>query len=81
MTTAKSSSIIQINLKRHFYKDDDRGWTYSTHGRHTKWVLNLVVKRPLLDSSRRLEDNIKIHLKVLGYDEVNWIDLFQFEDF
>jgi hypothetical protein len=34
-------------------------------------------KRPLGRSRRRLEDNIKMYLKEIGWEGVGWIDLAQ----
>jgi hypothetical protein len=37
-------------------------------------------KRPLERSRRRLEENIKIDLKEIGWDGMDWIDLAQNRD-
>jgi hypothetical protein len=34
-------------------------------------------KRPLRRPRRRWEDNIKIHVREIGVDEANWIQLAQ----
>jgi hypothetical protein len=38
-------------------------------------------KRPLGRPRRRLVDNIKIHLREIGWDGVDWIDLAQDRDY
>ena len=38
-------------------------------------------KRPLGNPRRRLEDNIRMHLKEIGIDTRNWADLAQDRDY
>jgi hypothetical protein len=37
-------------------------------------------KRPLGRPRRRLVDNTKIHLREIGWDSMDWIDLVQVRD-
>jgi hypothetical protein len=56
----------------------------STHGRknmHTKfWWEAVKEKDPIGGSKHRWEDNIKIDLKEIGWQDVDWIYLVQNRD-
>jgi hypothetical protein len=58
------------------------GWACSTHGRHEKSIQILIGKpegkRPLgRRSRRRWEDNIRMDLKEIVWEGVDWIYLAQ----
>jgi hypothetical protein len=61
-----------------------RAYTYSAHG-ETRNAYRIVVrkpegKRPLGRRRRRWVDNIKIDLREIGWNDVDWIDLAQDRD-
>jgi hypothetical protein len=59
---------------------DDTGGAYSTHERDEKCVILIGKpewKRSLGRPSRRSEDNIKIDLREIGWEGVDWIHLVQ----
>jgi hypothetical protein len=51
-------------------------WTSNIHGEHEKWPKNLVGKHKRNTthggSRGRLEDNIKMHFKEIGCENVEW---------
>jgi hypothetical protein len=60
------------------------GRAYSTNGENRKAYKILVGKldgkRPLVRSRRRWVDNIKMDLREIGWDCMDWIDLDQDRD-
>jgi hypothetical protein len=58
-------------------KEDEVGWTCDTHGGGERCLQVLVGrpegKRPLGRPRHRWEDNIKMYLREIGIDGVNWI--------
>jgi hypothetical protein len=55
------------------------GETRSTHGTDEKYKQNLN-GRPLGRHRRRWEDNIRMDLREIGWEDVNWIHLAQDRD-
>jgi hypothetical protein len=55
--------------------------THMREGRHVYTVLiwKREGKRPLRRYRCRCEDNIKMYLREIGIDEVNWIDWLRIE--
>jgi hypothetical protein len=60
------------------------GWACSTNGENRKaytiLVGNLEEKRPLGRPIRRWVDSIKIDLREIEWDDVDWIDMAQDRD-
>jgi hypothetical protein len=65
-------------------KEDEMGRACSTNGRKRNAYMILVGKpegkRPLGRPRRRWVDNIKIDLREIGWDGMDWIDLTQGRD-
>jgi len=63
------------------YKEDETDGSCSTHG-EMKNVYKILVgkpdrKSPLGRTRRRCEDNIRIDLREIGWEDVDWIHLAQ----
>jgi ribosome biogenesis protein Nip4 len=60
------------------------GGACSTNGGEEECIYNIVGKpegkRPLRRPRRRLVDNIKMNLREIGWDAVDWIDMVQVKD-
>jgi hypothetical protein len=65
-------------------KEDKMGRAWSTNGEKRNAYRTLVEnpegKRPLRRPRRRWVDNIKIDLREIGWDGMDWIDLAQDRD-
>jgi hypothetical protein len=64
-------------------KKDEMARACSTHemrNSHKIWLESLKGKRPLRRPTCRWEDNIKMDIKDMGWESVNWINLAQDRD-
>jgi hypothetical protein len=71
-----------VLFTKYFYRDqikkEEIGGAHSLHGRNEKCNRNLAGSNGSLERHRyRLEDNIKIDLKEIGYEYMNWIHVSQ----
>jgi hypothetical protein len=67
--------VHEVRVK---FKKDEMGGAYSAHGSMTNAYTILVGKpegRGHSEDVRRWEDNIKINLRKIGLEDVNWIHL------
>jgi hypothetical protein len=69
-----SARIEQRDLLLHYYK------TYFSHLFESVLMGKPEGKRPLGRPRRRWADNIKINLREIGWDDVDWIELGQDRD-
>jgi hypothetical protein len=68
-----------VNSKRNQIKENEMADVCVEHGGDEKRIQNFSRKnrRPLGGPRRRWENNIKIDIKDIGYEGVNWIHLVQ----
>jgi hypothetical protein len=81
---ARLEALISLAIFMNNQVKNEIGRAYSTHGDKSNAYRILVekpeVKRPLGKPRRRWENNIKLDLREIGWDGMDWIDLTQDRD-